>query len=114
MPSDSILQRLLEQVEGSHYSFIRFVGKISRHEWDWCPKYGTQSAHDVVAELIREETRIFKKVTGTAGVASQPEPRDVSAPVAAAATLRGIRERTLTALRRTNVEGDEAAARTLV
>lgn len=114
MASDSVLQRLLEQVEGSHYSFIRFVGKISRHEWDWCPDDGIQSAHDVVAELIREETRIFKKVSGTLGVPSQPEPSDVSAPAAAAATLRGIRERTLTALRRTNPEGDEAAARTLV
>lgn len=114
MSSDSLLQRLLEQVEGSHYSFIRFVGKISRHEWDWCPDDGIPSGHDVVAELIREETRIFKKVSGTAGVGSQPEPRDISAPVAAAATLRGIRERTLTALRRTNVEGDEAAARTVL
>jgi hypothetical protein len=114
MPSDSVLQRLLEQVEGSHYSFIRFVGKISRHEWDWCPDDGIQSAHDVVAELIREEARILRKVSGTSGVASHSEPTDVGTPAAAAATLRGIRERTLTALRRTNADGDEAAARTLM
>jgi hypothetical protein len=112
MPSDSVLHRLVEQVEGSHYSFIRFVGRIQRHEWTWTPDDGMQSAHDVVAELIREEGRVFKKISGTAGAA--PEPKDLSSPAAAAATLRGVRDRTLVALRATPVDADETAARTLV
>jgi hypothetical protein len=114
MPSDSVLQRLLEQVEGSHYSFIRFVGRISRHEWDWSPDDGIQSAHDVVVELIREEGRVARKVTGTAGVAMPHESRDLSSPAAAATALRGIREGTLMALRRTLNDADEAAPRNLV
>jgi hypothetical protein len=112
MPSDSVLQRLLEQVEGSHFSFIRFVGRIPRHEWDWTPDEGIPSAHDVVVELLREEGRIFRKLAaGPTG--RELDPQVLGTPTTAATALREIRQGTLTALRRSLSEGDEAA-RTLV
>jgi hypothetical protein len=113
MPSDCILQRLLEQVEGSHFTFIRFVGRIPRHEWDWSPDEGIQSAHDVVADLIREELRIFTKLEG-GGDAQPVDPSGVATPSTASSALRWVRERTLDALRRSLAGGDEALERTLV
>jgi hypothetical protein len=114
MPANSFLQRLLEQVEGSHLSFVRFVGKISRHEWDWSPDEGMQSARDVIAELMREERRVYAKVAGAGAVTLSADGKDLASPAAAASALRSFRERTLAALQRCLPEADESAGRTVL
>jgi hypothetical protein len=102
MPSDTLVQHLLEQVEGSHFSLVRFVGRISRHEWDWAPDDGIRSARDVVLNLMREESRILVKCGG----ASKSEPQ-AATPSAAATALRALREETLAAMRRGGVGARE-------
>lgn len=111
MPSESILLRLLEQVEGSHFTFIRFVGRVNRHEWDWAPDEGIPSARELVTELLREESRLASKIGCSAAPAT--DGRDLATPAAAAATLRTVRELTLAVLRRQAASKDEAAEGTV-
>src|SRR6185503_4148281 len=98
--AESVLQKLLDQVEGSHFTFIRFVGRISRHEWDWSPDDGIPSARDVVSDLVREEGRIAAKLRGEPAVATVSVAlAGLATPTASAPMLRSLRERTLVALR---------------
>jgi hypothetical protein len=115
MSSDQLIQRLLEQVEGSHISFIRFVGRIARHEWDWSPDQGIQSAHDVALNLLREEHRLVAKVSGrSGGVPAKADPKALATPSAAASTLRTSREATIAALQQFLPIADETIAQRLV
>jgi hypothetical protein len=110
MPSDSLVHRVIEQIEGSHYSFIRFVGRVCRHEWEWAPDEGIPSARDVVAELIREEAKLAAKAAG-APAAPTRDAGGIATPSSAATTLRSVREATIATLRRQASSPDEAAAR---
>jgi hypothetical protein len=112
MSPDQLVSRLLEQVEGSHFSLVRFVGRVSRHEWEWAPDTGIQSVRDVVANLVREETRVAKKIAG--GGVAPPEANGLATPAAAAASLRGLRESTLASIRRCLPAGDDDTATRLV
>ena len=88
---------------------IRFVGKVCRHEWDWSPDDGIQSARDVVAELLPRRRAARREAVAVGGrpPPGRKRPRDAAA---AAATLRGIRETTIgTCARR--VAADEASTR---
>src|SRR5688572_26091830 len=98
---DQLVQRLLEQVEGSHLSFVRFVGNVPCPEWEWAPDAGMQSVRDVVANLVKEEKRIVAKfAAGARGVAGSLDAKDLATPTTAAAGLRTFRGATLAAFRR--------------
>jgi hypothetical protein len=115
MPSDSVVLSLLEQVEGSHFSFIRFVGRVNRHEWDWSPDVGIPSARDLVGDLVREESRLAAKHGAGSGLALPAfDPKDLGSPSAASSALRSLREATLAQLRRQASSADEGAARSVV
>jgi hypothetical protein len=113
MQSDSLVRSLIEQVEGSHLTLVRFAGRIKAHEWDWAPDVGIPSAREVVAHVVREELRIAAKLGG-GQPDHAPSGAGLGTPSAAAAGLRTLRESTHDALRRALPAVDDEAARRLV